>query len=115
MKIEIYYDKECPFCNYYANYIKLKENHNLILINARDDKKSIEEFLNLGFNINDGFIIKVDNINIYQGSDAIVFLNKVSKNRIFFKDNLFFKNIIYPFIKKLRNIILFCLGRNSKI
>jgi len=115
MKIEIYYDKECPFCNYYANYISLKENHQLILKNAREEKELIEEFRAFGFDINNGFIIKVDDITLYQGSDAIIFLNEVSQKRIYFKDNNFFKDFVYPLVKKLRKIILFCLGKNNKI
>ncbi|XPV70523.1 MAG: DCC1-like thiol-disulfide oxidoreductase family protein [Halarcobacter sp.] len=115
MKIELFYDKECPFCKYYANYIKIKENHKLMLINAREDKEAIKEFESLGFDINDGFIIKVDEKKIYQGSDAIIFLNRLSTKKVYFKDNQFFKKFLYPFIKKLRKIVLFCLGKNSKL
>jgi predicted DCC family thiol-disulfide oxidoreductase YuxK len=115
MKIELYYDKECPFCNYYSNYIKLKENHNLILINARDDNESIKEFRKHGFDINNGFIIRVDDTKLYQGCDAIIFLNKISDKKIYFKDNYFFRNFVYPLAKKLRHIILFCLGKKTEI
>jgi len=114
MNIELFYDKECPFCKAYANYIKIKQKSNLILINARENKEAIKEFNNLGFNINDGFIIRVDEDKIYQGSDAIIFLNEVSKNRIYFKNNKFFRNFLYPFVKYIRKIVLFCLGKNSK-
>ncbi|XOB63531.1 DCC1-like thiol-disulfide oxidoreductase family protein [Campylobacterota bacterium DY0563] len=115
MKIELYYDKECPFCKYYANYIKLKQNHNLILINARDSKKTIDEFTKHGYDINDGFIIRVDGKKLYQGSDAIIYLNKISKKKIYFKNNKFFKNFIYPSAKLLRKTILTLIGKNSKI
>jgi predicted DCC family thiol-disulfide oxidoreductase YuxK len=115
MKIELFYDKECPFCKFYANYIKLKESHNLILVNAREDKQSIEELSKLGFNINDGFIIRVDVNKIYQGSDAIIFLNRLSQKKIYFKDNKFFRNFVYPSIKQIRKIVLFCLLKNSKL
>jgi len=33
-KIVIYYDKDCPFCNNYINFLKLKDNYELILKNA---------------------------------------------------------------------------------
>ncbi|WP_320033668.1 DCC1-like thiol-disulfide oxidoreductase family protein [Halarcobacter sp.] len=115
MKIELYYDKECPFCKYYANYIELKQNHNLILQNVRESKKTIDEFRNLGFDINDGFIIRVDEKDLYQGSDAIIYLNKISKKRIYFKDNKFFRNYIYSFVKILRKIILNLIGKDTKI
>jgi len=47
MKIELFYDKECPFCSSYAQYIKIKENHSLILINARDSIKELNDFKSL--------------------------------------------------------------------
>lgn len=111
MKIELFYDKECPFCNSYAKYLKLKENHTLILFNARDSKKHLDFFRAKGFDINNGFIIRVDEKMIYQGADAIVFLNKLAKKRFYFPDNLFFRNIIYPFFKLLRKIVLFVLRK----
>lgn len=43
MNIKLFYDKECPFCNSYANYVELKENHDLEILNARTESKSIDE------------------------------------------------------------------------
>lgn len=106
-KIELFYDKECPFCNSYANYIKLKETHTLILTNAREASNHLKTLKSKGFDINEGFIIIVDDKDIYQGSDAILFLNKISKKKIFYKDNLFFRKILYALIKKIRKFILF--------
>ena len=111
MKIEMFYDKECPFCNSYANYIKLKESHELNLFNAREYPQELESFKALGFDINNGYIIRVENKDIYQGVDAIVFLNDLAKNKIFFPDNYFFRNIIYPIIKSLRKLVLRITGK----
>lgn len=113
MKIELFYDKECPFCNAYANYIKLKENHQLTLTNART--ASLELFKNKGYDINNGFIIIVDDKDIYQGSEAIIYLNKLSLRKVYFKDNFLFKNYLYPFIKFLRIIFLKILNKNTRI
>jgi predicted DCC family thiol-disulfide oxidoreductase YuxK len=107
LKIELYYDEECPFCNAYSNFIKIKENHQLTLHNVRECKREIENFNLLGFNINDGFIVRIDKTNIYQGVDAIVVLNDLSKNKFYFPDNYFFRNIVYPTVKYLRKLILF--------
>eukprot|EP01029_Cantina_marsupialis_P018075 TRINITY_DN41123_c1_g1_i1.p1 TRINITY_DN41123_c1_g1~~TRINITY_DN41123_c1_g1_i1.p1 ORF type:complete len:116 (+),score=0.24 TRINITY_DN41123_c1_g1_i1:563-910(+) len=115
MKIELYYDKECPFCKSYANYIKLKKMHELTLLNARENINAIKKFRNQGFDIDEGFIVKVDDNKIYQGSNAIVFLNTIAEKKIYFKDNLFFKNFIYPFAKALRKVLLFFLGKKTKI
>ncbi len=43
MNIKLFYDKECPFFNSYANYVELKENHDLEILNARTELKSIDE------------------------------------------------------------------------
>lgn len=115
MKIELFYDKECPFCNSYAKYLKLKENHTLILFNARDSKKYLDFFRAKGFDINDGFIIRVDEKSIYQGVDAIVLLNDLAQKKIYFPDNLFFRDIIYPIIKLFRMFILFISFKKIKL
>lgn len=115
MKIELFYDKECPFCNSYANYIKLKEKNELSLLNARESKKEIQKLKEQGFDINNGFIIRVDEKEFYQGADAILFLNRVSKNRVFFLDNSFFKIYLYSFIKFLRKLVLTIMGKKRNI
>ncbi|MGB0990816.1 MAG: hypothetical protein ACPGUI_08355 [Halarcobacter sp.] len=99
MKIEIYYDKECPFCNSYANYIKIKEDNELKLFNVRESKKQVQIFKENG----------------YQGADAILFLNKVSEKKVLFLDNRFFKTYLYSFIKQLRKLILFLKKKNIDI
>jgi len=115
MNIKLFYDKECPFCNSYANYVELKENHDLEILNARTELKSINELKVKGFDINDGFIIVVDEKNIYQGSDAIIFLNKISNKKIYFLDNLFFKKIIYPILKAIRKLTLKLLNKKQHL
>ena len=115
MKIKLFYDKECPFCNSYANYIKLKENHELYILNARENMEQIKQLKNRGFNINDGFIIIVEEKRVYQGADAILFLNDISSKKVYFPDNKFFKGFVYSFIKVIRKILLKVLGRESNL
>ncbi len=115
MKIELFYDKECPFCNSYANYLKFKKSHELLFYNAREYSKEIAYFKTIGFDINNGYIIRVDQKSLYQGVDAMIFLNKLSQKRVFFYDNCFFRNVVYPFIKKLRIIILFLSKKSTSL
>lgn len=115
MKIEIFYDKDCPICKLYTTYIKLKDTYDLVLINARENKQKIEDLKKKGFDINDGFIVKVPQKRIYQGSDAIIFLNTLTKKQVFFYNNFFFKNMIYPFIKHLRKLLLLLKNKNIKL
>lgn len=115
MKIEVFYDKECPFCSFYSNYLDIKENHTLILSNARENIEKLEKLKTQGFNIDKGFIIQVDDKKLYQGANAIVFLNKVSKKKIYFANNTFFRKFIYPLIKSLRKVVLFILGKSINL
>lgn len=112
MKIEVFYDRQCPFCNLYSKYISLKENHELSLLNARENIKELERLNEKGFNIDEGFIVRVNDDKLYQGAEALVFLNTVSKRKLYFTDNKVFKKIIYPFVKFLRKILLLILGRS---
>ena len=70
-KITIYYDKECPFCNSYVGYLKIKDSYELILKNVREDKN-----IDSKFDINNGFIVNFKD-NFFQGSKALEFLNSV--------------------------------------
>ena len=79
MKIEVFFDEECPFCNLYSKYIIIKERHELILLNARENIHRLDKFKLEGFNIDEGFIVHVDDKKTYQGVDAINFLNTISK------------------------------------
>lgn len=115
MKIEVFFDEECPFCNLYSKYITIKENHKVILLNARKNINELKKLKLEGFDIDTGFIVRVDNKDIYQGVDAIVFLNTLSKRKIYFSNNTFFRNIIYPFIKFLRKIVLYILGKSINL
>ena len=115
MKIELFYDKVCPFCRFYAHYIKLKETHELILFNARECKNQLQEFKSKGFDINDGYIIRVNDRNIYQGVDAIIFLNDLAQNKVYFPDNYFFRNIVYSILKQFRKLILLITGKNVNL
>jgi len=115
MKIELFYDKSCPFCKTYANYIELKEAHELELFNARECKDQIDAFKEKGFDINEAYLIRVNNKDIYQGLDAIVFLNSLAKKKVYFPDNYFFRRIVFPLIKQVRKAVLLFKGKEVDI
>ena len=119
MNLDIYYDKECPFCKQYAKLMALKKNHNVSIKNAREYKSKIIEFNNLGFNINEGLIVVCEE-KIYHGSDAVIFLDKLDKLdktgiKISLYDNILFKKVLYPIVKFIRYILLKILGKNPNI
>ena len=118
--ITLYYDKQCPFCSKYANLLKLKENFEITLKDARENLSEMS-FVCGNLNINDGFIVVYKN-DCFQGSKALAFLNSaVDKDTflgklhfIFRYDNIFSK-ILYNVLFILRKIILFVLSKDSKI
>lgn len=120
-EINIYYDKDCPFCDAYSNYVKLKKITKINLLNVRDEIDKISYFKSKNFDINNGIILEIDS-KIYQGAEALLVIDTLLK-----KENLkdrvltyivktpLFKNIIYPIIKFIRKIVLKMIGKNAKI
>lgn len=120
-QIKLYYDKECPFCKKYSDYIELRKRYDIKIINARDAIKEIKTFKEKGFDINKGMIIQLDS-KIYQGANAAKVLdNCIYKNSLIDKTISFFikvpgfKNIIYPLVLIFRKIILRVFGKNPNI
>ena len=119
-KITLYYDKQCPFCTKYANLLKLKENFEITLKDARENLDEIS-VLCKNLDINDGFIVIYKN-DSFQGAKALEFLNRaVDKTTILGKLHFFFayENIFSKFLYKtlfiLRKIALFILRKDSNI
>lgn len=119
-KITLYYDKQCPFCTKYANLLKLKENFEITLKDARENLDEIS-VLCKNLDINDGFIVLYKN-DCFQGAKALEFLNRaVDKTTILGKLHFFFayENIFSKFLYKtlfiLRKIVLFILRKDSNI
>ena len=119
-KITLYYDKQCPFCSKYANLLKLKENFEITLKDARQNLSEISSICEK-LDINDGFIVVYEN-HCFQGSKALAFLNSavdkdtfLGKLHFIFRYDNFFSKILYNVLFILRKIILFVLRKDSKI
>ncbi|OCL91166.1 hypothetical protein AAX29_01124 [Aliarcobacter thereius] len=118
--IEIYYDKDCPFCKRYTEFLKLKDNYELKMINARENKRELKEICSK-LDINDGFIVVFEN-SFFQGTKALEFLNRaVDKNTLLgklhflFKYNNLFSKALYKLIFILRKVTLFIINKKHKI
>ncbi len=110
--IILYYDEICPFCNNYAQVLKLKEQFKIEL---KDINISTDEIASLSkdINIEDGFIVVYRN-TYYQGARALQFLDSVVEKRTFlgklhflFKYDNFFSNTLYKILLILRKFALF--------
>jgi predicted DCC family thiol-disulfide oxidoreductase YuxK len=119
-KITLYYDKECPFCSKYANFLKLKENFKITLKDARENLDEISIVCG-NLDINDGFIVVYKN-DCFQGAKALAFLNSavdkttiLGKLHFFFSYENVFSKVLYKILFILRKVILFILRKDSQI
>jgi len=118
--IILVYDKECPMCHAYCRMTRLRESvGNLILQDAREPSAVMDEITALGWDIDQGMVLKVDK-KLYYGPDAIHALALMSSrsgifNRLSywtFKSKTLSK-ILYPVMKAGRNLFLKILGRSK--
>ena len=110
MKAFLYYDGDCPFCNRYADILKLKKCFDLKICDARIDlswKEFDKELL-----LDNGVILIYEN-QCYQGVEALDMLLSMCKYKgVFFSfqkiifSNKIIGNIVYSCFKFLRKIAL---------
>lgn len=119
-EILLVYDKECPACNAYCQIVRIRESvGELKIINARDKSPVMEEITSLGFDIDQGMVLKLGG-QLYYGSDAIHVLALLSSrsgvfNRLnywLFKSKTISK-ILYPILRSIRNLLLKILGKTK--
>jgi len=118
--VTIYYDKQCPFCENYVKLLKLKENFQIILKDARVTLDEIKLFCNK-LDINDGFVVIYEN-RCFQGSLALQFLNSavdkttfIGKLHFLFKYENLFSKLLYKLFFNMRKIIFIILNKSTKI
>lgn len=109
-KVFLYYDGECPFCNRYADFLKLKKCFDLTIYDARINlswKKYKKDII-----LDDGVILIFEN-KCYQGVSAVEMLISICKyDGVFYSlqkfifTNKFLGNIVYNCFKFFRKIAL---------
>jgi predicted DCC family thiol-disulfide oxidoreductase YuxK len=120
-EILLVYDEECPLCDAYCRVVRLRESvGELRLVNAREDSAVMKEITRQGLNIDQGMVLKVDDV-LYYGPDAIHALSLMSSasgvaNRI---NHWIFRSksrsrLLYPLLRSGRNLLLKAL-RKTKI
>ena len=117
-KVEVVYDRECPICEYYCQRVDVAPDiGEMIRVDAREDSPVLDEVTDLGLDIDEGMVVKVDD-RIYYGSDAIRKLATVSSRTGFlnrFSYHLFRHSraarLLYPMLAACRNLLLKILGR----
>ena len=115
------YDKECPVCHAYCRMVRIRKSiGELVLIDAREPSPVMDEITTLGWDIDQGMVLKVED-NLYYGADAIHTLTLLSGplnifnrfNYWIFRSNRLSK-YLYPLLRTFRNLLLKVL-RKTKI
>lgn len=115
----IIYDGDCPFCRAYTRLLRLQQAAGgIILLNAREPDPRIHHYVALGYDLNDGMLVVIED-QIYAGAEAMQVLAACSSrsdlfNRlhhaIFSRAGLATR--LYPALSLGRRLVLFLLGRS---
>lgn len=116
--VTLYYDKACPFCSRYADFVRLQRDYTL---HIRDARVTLEEISRRcpECDINQGMIVVVEN-RCLQGIEALRWIDSALGNRglirnlhHFWKLDRIFTAPVYRIIKHFRSIVLI-LRREEK-
>ena len=113
------YDGDCPFCNRYVKYMRLRDSVGpLDLVNARDGGPRVEEILRAGLDLDEGMVLKLGD-RYYHGADCIHALALLSGEADWFNriNAVIFRSprlsgALYPVLRAGRNTVLWMLGRS---
>ncbi|MGH8203204.1 MAG: DCC1-like thiol-disulfide oxidoreductase family protein [Steroidobacteraceae bacterium] len=119
-EILLVYDRQCPACDYYCNLVRIRESAGrLVLIDARDGGRIMDEITAAGLDIDQGMVVKAGG-TLYYGTDAIHVLALMGTRSGLFNRFAYwsFRNrgvarILYPVLKACRNLLLKILGRTK--
>lgn len=108
-KIEILYDGQCPVC---AGYCERIRQDNIALVDAREPGPLLQEITRLGFDIDEGMVVKKDG-QIFYGSEAMREIVKVKQagrlERLLFGAKPVAATV-YAVSKAVRNVALWFLA-----
>lgn len=112
-EILLVYDKQCPACDNYCGFVRLKQSvGQLRLINARDAHPVMDEITAAGLDIDEGMVVKTGE-RLYYGADAIHVLALLSSRSGFFNriNGLVFRSerlskVLYPLLRTCRGWLL---------
>ncbi len=111
-KLLIVYDGACPFCTAYVSLLRLRESMQVELLSARSTDERINEFLALGYHLDDGMLVRINGL-VYIGADAMHQLAIISNqhgllNRMqrFIFSRKWLAHMLYPFLRFGRRLLL---------
>lgn len=120
MTTSIYYDGNCPFCERYVRYLRLKDIAGPVeLVDLRQDSRSKAEFVAEGFDLDKGMVVDMDGRRV-GGADAINQLALMTTRSNLFNrltkwlfSSTLIASLLYPLLATGRWFLLFLLGRHQ--
>ena len=114
------YDGQCPFCSTYVKYLRVRQSIGAFhLVDARDGGPLVETIRGMGFDLDEGMVLKLGD-RYYHGADCIHVLACLSSPRTFFNrvNAVIFRSpvlarTLYPGLRAGRNLVLRLLGRTK--
>lgn len=112
-RVWLVYDGECPMCNNYAQFLRLRQSvEEFVLVDARRGGPIVDEVRRLPHDLNDGMVVKIGDRH-FVGSEALNVLALLSTdrgafnkfNRLAFSSPLI-SRVTYPTLKAGRWVLL---------
>ncbi len=118
--VSILYDKDCPFCHLYHQNLRLEDTlDSVTIINAREPSDLLTEVTELGLDVDEGMVVKVNNV-IYNGADALHVISSFSsKSTLFNRLNYYMfrskgvTKMIYPYLRSCRSLALWLMYKSK--
>jgi predicted DCC family thiol-disulfide oxidoreductase YuxK len=112
--LRIVYDGDCPFCSRYVRLVRLRDNFDVELVDARADPETARRY---GLDLNEGMIVDLDGA-VHHGSDAVWILSQLSSRSGVWNRTLagafssrFAARLLYPVMRLGRWATLLLLGK----
>ncbi|HEV7633746.1 MAG TPA: DCC1-like thiol-disulfide oxidoreductase family protein [Steroidobacteraceae bacterium] len=104
--LHVVYDGECPFCSSYVSLLRLREQYEVHLVDARKEPEFASRY---GLDLNEGMIVDLDG-EVHHGARAVSLLSRLSGTMSPLRSDRV-ASVIYPMLRFGRNLTLKVLGR----
>jgi predicted DCC family thiol-disulfide oxidoreductase YuxK len=104
--LRIIYDGDCPFCSSYVALLRLREQYDVRLVDARKEPALAAQY---GLDLNEGMIVDLDG-KVHHGARAVSLLSRLSGTISPLRSERVAR-AVYPLFRFGRNVALKVLGR----
>ena len=104
--LRIVYDGDCPFCSRYVALLRLREQYDVELVDARREPARAAQY---GLDLNEGMIADLDG-KVHHGARAVALLSRLSRTPGPLRFDTV-ADVLYPLMRFGRNAALKLLGR----